>query len=77
VHLEGGDRPAALAPLSLGVPLEDVLGSLSDPRTRRIPPTAHTGAISVRAAMIPWRPPMPSEIAPSTTEPAKPPKTSE
>jgi len=38
---------------------------------------AQTGAIRVSDTMIPCRPPIESEIAPSTTDPAKPPKTSE
>ena len=38
---------------------------------------AQTGKISVSDTTMPCRPPMASDIAPTSTEPAKPPKTSE
>ena len=51
--------------------------TLREPRNSKKPPIAQTGAIRVSDTMIPCRPPMESEIAPRTTEPAKPPKTRE
>ena len=51
--------------------------TLREPMTSRSPPTAQTGKIRVSATMMPCRPPMASDTAPSSTEPVKPPKTSE
>ena len=51
--------------------------TLREPMTSSSPPTTQTGKISVSDTMMPCRPPMASDIAPMSTDPAKPPKTSE
>ena len=51
--------------------------TLREPKTSSSPPTTQTGKMSVSDMMMPCRPPMASDTAPMSTDPAKPPKTSE